>query len=147
MSELFKSLEKATLGTCRPLTEVLDGVRWNADGLVPAIAQQHDSGEVLMMAWMNRESLQETLSTGRVCYWSRSRGKLWRKGESSGQEQRLKRIHLDCDGDTVLLSVDQTGPACHTGRRSCFYLEVNAEQARIDSEPMIDPATLYPGKR
>ncbi|GHA86734.1 phosphoribosyl-AMP cyclohydrolase [Modicisalibacter luteus] len=147
MSELFKSLEAAPLGTCRPVTEVLDDVRWNADGLIPAIAQQHDSGEVLMMAWMNRESLQETLRTGRVCYWSRSRGKLWRKGESSGQEQHLKRAHLDCDGDTLLLRVDQTGPACHTGRRSCFYLAVSAEQANIDSEPMIDPAELYSGKR
>lgn len=147
MSELFKTLENASPGTRRPLAEILEAVRWNEGGLIPAIAQQHDSGEVLMMAWMNRESLQETLRTGRVCYWSRSRGKLWRKGESSGQEQHLKRAWLDCDGDTLLLSVDQTGPACHTGRRSCFYLEVDAEQASVDSEPMIDPAQLYSGKR
>ena len=147
MSELFKSLETAATGSHRPLVEILEAVRWNADGLVPAIAQQHDSGEVLMMAWMNRESLQETLATQRVCYWSRSRGKLWRKGESSGQEQHLKQARLDCDGDTLLLSVDQTGPACHTGRRSCFYVALDAEQARVDSEPMIDPAELYTDKR
>ena len=145
MSELFKSLETAETGTRRPLMEIMDAIRWNDGGLIPAIAQQHDSGEVLMMAWMNREALQETLTTGRVCYWSRSRGKLWRKGESSGQEQHLKQAHLDCDGDTLLLSVDQTGPACHTGRRSCFYVEINAERAQICSDPMIDPTELYSG--
>ncbi|MEC9483313.1 MAG: phosphoribosyl-AMP cyclohydrolase [Halomonas sp.] len=147
MSELFKTLETAATGTHQPLGDVLDALRWNADGLVPAIAQQHDTGEVLMMAWMNRESLQETLATGRVCYWSRSRGKLWRKGESSGQEQHLKQARLDCDGDTLLLSVDQTGPACHTGRRSCFYVALDAGRATIDSAPLIDPAELYAGKR
>jgi phosphoribosyl-AMP cyclohydrolase len=103
------------------LTALLDAVRFSADGLVPAIAQQAGSGEVLMMAWMNREALIETVTTGRVCYWSRSRGGLWRKGESSGQVQRLKELRVDCDGDTLLLVVDQTGVACHTGRRSCFY--------------------------
>ena len=112
-------------------------------GLVPAIAQQHDSGEVLMMAWMNRESLAETIATGRVCYWSRSRGKLWRKGESSGQSQRLVELRIDCDGDTLLLRVEQTGVACHTGRRSCFYraLEDGKLVERLDVE--IDPKTLY----
>ncbi|SFH72704.1 phosphoribosyl-AMP cyclohydrolase [Modicisalibacter xianhensis] len=147
MSELFKSLENASSGTRRPLMEIFDSIRWNEGGLIPAIAQQHDTGEVLMMAWMNRASLQETLDTGRVCYWSRSRGKLWRKGESSGQEQHLKQARLDCDGDTLLLSVDQTGPACHTGRRSCFYVALDAEQATVDSEPMISPSELYSGKR
>ena len=92
-------------------------VTFDAQGLVPTVAQQHDTGEVLMMAWMNREALAETLATGRVCYWSRSRGQLWRKGESSGQTQRLVRLKVDCDGDTLLLAVDQTGVACHTGRR------------------------------
>lgn len=147
MSEVFKTLEAAEPGTRRPLSELLDAIRWNADGLIPAIAQQYDSGEVLMMAWMNRESLRETLATGRVCYWSRSRGKFWRKGESSGQEQHLKAAHLDCDGDTLLLNVDQTGPACHTGRRSCFYVALDAERGEVDAEPMIDPAELYAGKR
>lgn len=143
MSELFKQLEKAPLGTRRPTAEILDAIAWNADGLVPAVAQQHDSGEVLMMAWMNRESLEETLASGRVCYWSRSRGKLWRKGETSGQEQQLRAAHLDCDGDTLLLRVDQTGPACHTGRRSCFYVALDAEGSEIDSTPIIDPDELY----
>lgn len=147
MSELFKSLESAEHGTRHPLAAILSAARWNDDGLLPAIAQQHDSGEVLMMAWMNRQALEETLTTGRVCYFSRSRGKLWRKGESSGQEQHLKAVHFDCDGDTLLLSVDQTGPACHTGRRSCFYVAVNAEHGEIDAEPLIDPAELYAGKR
>lgn len=143
MSELFKRLETASYGTRYSTADVLDAIAWNADGLIPAIAQQHDSGEVLMMAWMNRESLEETLATGRVCYWSRSRGKLWRKGESSGQEQHLRAAHMDCDGDTLLLSVDQTGPACHTGRRSCFYVALDSRMSEIAAEPMIDPEALY----
>jgi phosphoribosyl-AMP cyclohydrolase len=101
--------------------ELLALVSFNTDGLVPAIAQQHDTGEVLMMAWMNRDAIDETLSTGRVCYYSRSRAGLWRKGETSGQVQHLKELRVDCDGDTLLLLVDQKGVACHTGRRSCFY--------------------------
>ena len=104
---------------------------------------EQQTRRVLMMAWMNREALEETLATGRVCYWSRSRGRLWRKGESSGQQQHLRRAALDCDGDTLLLQVDQTGPACHTGRRSCFYVALEADRARITSAPLIDPATLY----
>jgi len=104
--------------------EILDAVAFNADGLVPAVAQQHDTGEVLMMAWMNGESIAETLETGRVCYWSRSRKSLWRKGETSGHVQTLREMRLDCDGDTLLLLVDQTGPACHTNRRSCFFRAV-----------------------
>ena len=99
----------------------LDRIAFDAAGLVPAIAQQHDTGEVLMVAWMNREAVAETLATGRVCYWSRSRRAPWRKGETSGQVQRLVEMRLDCDGDTLLLLVDQHGVACHTGRRSCFY--------------------------
>ena len=105
-------------------TEILAEVKFNADGLVPAIAQQHDTGEVLMMAWMNRESIAETLETGRVCYWSRSRAALWRKGETSGHVQTLHEMRLDCDGDTLLLLLDQTGPACHTNRRNCFFRAV-----------------------
>lgn len=96
-----------------------------------------------MMAWMNREALEETLRTSRVCYYSRSRGKLWRKGESSGQQQQLISAALDCDGDTLLLQVEQTGPACHTGRRSCFYVAITPTRAHITSEPLIDPAELY----
>ncbi|MEQ6917464.1 phosphoribosyl-AMP cyclohydrolase [Halomonas aquatica] len=143
MSESFKTLERAPRDSQVPLSDILAAIGFNADGLIPAIAQQHDSGEVLMMAWMNREALEQTLRTGRVCYWSRSRGKLWRKGESSGQQQRLKAAALDCDGDTLLLQVDQTGPACHSGRRSCFYVALEGDQARISSDPLIDPDTLY----
>src|ERR1700688_3636591 len=96
------------------LEELLAAVRFDADGLVAAIAQQHDTGEVLMLAWMSREAVAETLATGRVTYWSRSRQALWRKGESSGHIQKLVSLSLDCDGDALLVSVDQTGPACHT---------------------------------
>ncbi|QTR52958.1 phosphoribosyl-AMP cyclohydrolase [Thiothrix unzii] len=125
------------------LTETLDSLKYNADGLIPAIAQQFDTHEVLMMAWMNRASIEETLETGRVCYWSRSRNRFWRKGESSGQMQVLKEFRIDCDADTILLLVDQTGPACHTGRRSCFYNRVEGDQVIIDREVLIDPSTLY----
>lgn len=125
------------------IDELLSQLAFNEDGLIPAIAQQHDSGEVLMMAWMNEESIAETLRNNRVCYWSRSRQKLWRKGESSGQVQLLKGFRVDCDADTLLLEVDQTGPACHTGRRSCFYRIVEGNSLLTDSEPLIDPKTLY----
>ena len=122
---------------------VLATLAFNGDGLVPAIAQQHDTGEVLMMAWMNREAVEETLRTGRVCYFSRSRGKLWRKGETSGQQQVLKDFRFDCDGDTVLLLVDQSGVACHTGRRSCFYSAAR-DGAVVEVAPvLVDPADLY----
>lgn len=144
---LFKQLERATPEDSLPaVATLLAAVRFNTDGLIPAIAQQHDSKEVLMMAWMNRQALEETLTTRRVCYYSRSRGKLWRKGESSGQQQQLISAALDCDGDTLLLQVEQTGPACHTGRRSCFYIAVSDEQASITSNPLIDPDDLY-GKK
>lgn len=97
---------------------------WDGRGLIPAIAQDHGTGEVLMLAWMSRESLAETLRTGQVTYWSRSRRALWRKGETSGHVQRLVGLRVDCDRDCLLLSVDQTGPACHTGARSCFFTVV-----------------------
>ncbi len=122
---------------------VLEAISFNDDGLVPAIAQQHDSGEVLMMAWMNRDSITETLKSGRVCYWSRSRGKLWRKGESSGQTQELKEFRWDCDNDTILLLVDQKGVACHTGRRSCFYNAVRDSKTAVIAEVEVDPEKLY----
>jgi len=121
----------------------LPDLKFNSDGLIPAIAQQHDSGEVLMMAWMNREAVAETLSTGRVCYYSRSRGKLWRKGESSGQVQTLQEMRWDCDADTLLLQVDQTGVACHTGRRNCFFNAVRDDAITTIADPQVDPDTLY----
>ena len=99
----------------------LSAVKFSDDGLVPVIAQSHTSGAVLMLAWMNRHTLEKTLSTGHVTYWSRSRAKAWRKGESSGNVQRLVEAWIDCDGDTLLLKVDQLGPACHTGAPSCFF--------------------------
>lgn len=99
-------------------------LRFDANGLIPAIAQDHRTGEVLMMAWMNAESLRQTLSSGRVTYWSRSRQAFWAKGETSGHHQRLIELRVDCDRDCLLLVVDQTGPACHTNRRSCFYTAV-----------------------
>lgn len=136
-------LETATLGASLPWEDIRNSLKWDKDGLIPAIAQQHDSREVLMMAWMNQESLQETLRTGRVCYWSRSRQRLWRKGEESGQVQQLIEARLDCDGDTLLLLVDQTGPACHTGRRNCFYNAIRGERVEVITVPLIDPAELY----
>lgn len=141
--EIFRQLESFASGESVPLSQALEALPWNADGLLPAIAQQYDSGEVLMLAWMNHEALAETLRTGRVCYWSRSRQSLWRKGESSGQVQTLKELRLDCDGDTILLRVDQTGPACHTGRRDCFYNLVQGDRLVVDKAPLIDPAELY----
>lgn len=122
---------------------LLDRIAFDAAGLVPAVAQQHDTGEVLMVAWMNRDAVAETLATGRVCYWSRSRRAPWRKGETSGQVQHLVEMRLDCDGDTLLLLVDQRGVACHTGRRSCFYRAAKdgawAEIAGIE----VPPERLY----
>ena len=120
-------------------------IKFDAQGLVTCIAQQHDSGEVLMVAWMNREALAETLASGRVCYWSRSRQRLWRKGESSGQTQALRELRVDCDGDTLLLLVEQKGVACHTGRRQCFYRAYRQDADRLDEIlPVItDPKDLY----
>ena len=126
------------------LEAALSQIRFDAQGLVPAIAQQHDTGEVLMLAWMSRDSLTETIATGRVCYWSRSRQALWRKGESSGQIQHLVELRLDCDGDAVLLLVDQTGVACHTGRRSCFFRAWRDGGWAVIAEPEVAPETLYP---
>lgn len=104
--------------------EFFSAVKYTKDGLVPVIAQQFDSGEVLMMAWMNEEALKETLSTRRMCYFSRSRQRLWRKGETSGHTQKLIEMRIDCDGDTLLALIDQTGAACHTNNRTCFYRKV-----------------------
>jgi len=143
---ILHQTEKMPVGEGLGLAEVLGGLPYNADGLIPAIAQQYDSKEVLMMAWMNHAAIEETLKTGRVCYWSRSRQAYWRKGESSGQVQELKEMRFDCDGDTILLLVDQTGPACHTGRRDCFYNVVKGDEVIVDAQPLIDPDELY-GKK
>lgn len=125
------------------MTALLDKLAFNEDGLIPAIAQQHGTNEVLMMAWMNRESVEETLRTGQVCYFSRSRNRLWRKGESSGQAQKLVELRLDCDGDTLLLIVDQTGVACHTGRRSCFFTALRDGALVEIAAPLVAPEQLY----
>jgi len=117
---------------------LLDEVRFDAQGLIPAVAQDHASGEVLMVAWMNRAALEETLASGQVTYWSRSRGSLWRKGETSGHRQRLVELRLDCDGDTLLLLVEQLGPACHTNRRSCFYRALRDDALAVIAEPILD---------
>lgn len=122
---------------------VLEAIRFNDQGLVPAIAQQHDTGEVLMMAWMNRELVIETLATRRVCYFSRSRGGLWRKGETSGQTQHLRDFRVDCDGDTILLLVHQDGVACHTGRRNCFFLAEREGELVEIAQPEVSPEALY----
>ena len=111
-------------------------LRYNDKGLIPAIAQQHDTGEVLMLAWMNAESIIETLRTRQVCYFSRSRNRLWRKGETSGHTQRLVDFRIDCDRDTILLLVDQKGAACHTGTRSCFFRAVRNEELTTIAAPL-----------
>lgn len=123
--------------------QVLAAISFDSKGLVPAIAQQHDTGEVLMMAWMSAESIRETLMTGRICYFSRSRGTLWRKGETSGQTQHLKELRIDCDGDTVLLLVQQDGVACHTGRRNCFFRAVRDGDLVEIAAPVISSDALY----
>lgn len=122
---------------------ILNQLTFNDDGLVPAIAQQFDTGEVLMMAWMNADAVRETLETDRVCYWSRSRQSLWRKGESSGQTQSLKEFRWDCDSDTILVQVDQIGVACHTGRRNCFYLALRDGAVTEIADVVTDPDELY----
>ena len=139
-------------GNTTPPTDWLDAVRWDADGLVPAIAQEAGSGDVLMMAWMNREALAQTAARGQAVYWSRSRQRLWHKGEASGHVQQVHEIRLDCDADVVLLKVTQLGHdpgiACHTGRHSCFFERLQpAEDGRwrwAVSDPVLkDPSTIY----
>ena len=125
------------------IEQAVTSILFDAEGLVPAITQQHDSGEVLMMAWMNADAVAETLRTGRVCYYSRSRQTLWRKGENSGQTQSLVDFRIDCDGDTVLLQVDQLGVACHTGRRNCFFNAIRDDGVAIIADVEIYPDELY----
>lgn len=122
----------------------LDEVQWDEDGLVPAIAQDASSGQVLMVAWMNRDAFSETVSSGRAVYWSRSRSRLWRKGEESGHVQTVKEIRLDCDGDVVLLKVDQAGGiACHTGRANCFFRKLEAGNWVITQPVLVEPDEIY----
>ncbi len=124
----------------------LDQVRWDADGLVPAVAQDAQSRQLLMLAWMNRDALAETAASGRAVYWSRSRGRLWRKGEESGHVQHVRQILLDCDGDTVVLLVEQVGGiACHTGRAHCFFHRLQDGRWQVTEAPLKDPATIYHG--
>ena len=113
------------------------------DGLLPAIAQDAATGQVLMLAWMNAEAFAETLRTGRAVYYSRSRGRLWRKGEESGHVQKVRGIYVDCDADTILLRVEQQGAACHEGYRSCFFREVTPAGLRVIAERLVDPAEVY----
>ena len=122
----------------------LDDIKWDAQGLVPAIAQEAGSGKILMMAWMNREALRLTSETGHAVYWSRSRGKLWHKGEASGHQQVVHAIRLDCDGDVVLLEVEQKGGiACHTGRHNCFFRELQGDEW-VEVLPVLkDPGEIY----
>ena len=127
----------------KAIDEVLAALAFDQDGLIGAVAQQFDTGEVLMFAWMDRAALAETLSTGRVCYWSRSRRAPWRKGERSGQEQRLVELRFDCDQDALLLQVDQKGVACHTGRRSCFFTAFRGGRLETIAEVIVDPKMLY----
>ncbi len=126
------------------MTDWLDDINWNSDGLIPAIAQDYQSGRILMLAWMNREALALTVAEQRAIYWSRSRGKLWRKGEDSGHVQKLHELRLDCDADVIIMQVEQLGGiACHTGRQSCFY-KVLRDGAWVAVDPVLkDPQAIY----
>ena len=121
----------------------LAAIQFDAQGLVPAIAQQHDTGEILMMAWMDRAAVSETMRTGRVCYWSRSRKAAWRKGDTSGHIQTLVDLRIDCDGDTLVVLVDQTGVACHTGRHNCFFRALREEKLSEIAPVLVPPQEMY----
>ena len=122
----------------------LDDIKWTSEGLVPVIAQDADDGTILMFAWMNRESLALTAREGHAVYWSRSRGKLWHKGEESGHQQRVREIRLDCDNDVVLIMVEQKGGiACHTGRRSCFFQRLEGDEWQAVEPVLKDPDEIY----
>ena len=126
------------------MTDWLNTVHWDAQGLVPAIAQDATSGDVLMVAWMNREALEQTVASGEAVYWSRSRGKLWHKGEESGHRQKVREVRLDCDADVILLKVEQVGGiACHTGRVRCFFRRLD-QGVWVETDPVLkDPAKIY----
>ncbi|MDX2424759.1 MAG: phosphoribosyl-AMP cyclohydrolase [Cycloclasticus sp.] len=126
------------------MSQWLDDVRWDDKGLVPAIAQDHESGKILMFAWMNKEALKLTAEQGHAVYWSRSRNKLWHKGEESGHQQIIHDIRVDCDNDVILLSVEQKGGiACHTGRETCFYRKLDDQQWQTTDPVLKDPETIY----
>lgn len=126
------------------MSDYLSEIQWTADGLVPAIAQDMHTGKILMMAWMNREALEETVNSGKAVYYSRSRKALWRKGESSGHEQIVHQIKLDCDADVIVLSIEQKGSiACHTGRESCFYRQLIDGQWQLKEPVLKDPGEIY----
>ena len=125
-------------------TNWLDELNWDANGLVPVIAQEHDTGDVVMFAWMNREALQLSWETKQAVYWSRSRNRLWRKGEESGHVQKIHEIRLDCDEDVVLLKIEQVGGiACHTGRHSCFFKKLENDNWLVDQPVIKDPQEIY----
>ena len=128
------------------IDKMLAAVRFDGQGLVPAIAQQHGTGEVLMMAWMDRDAVAETMRTGRMCYWSRSRKGRWRKGDTSGHIQELVELRIDCDGDTLLAEVEQTGVACHTGRHNCFFRAIRNGELEEIAPVEIDMATVGKAK-
>lgn len=123
------------------INQMIAAIQFNAQGLVAAIAQQHNTGEVLMMAWMDRDAVAETMRTGRVCYWSRSRQAPWRKGDTSGHIQQLVDLRVDCDGDTLLVEVDQTGVACHTGRHNCFFRAIRNGELEAIAPIEVDMTT------
>ena len=132
----LKELESKASGTTFDLDSVLQTLTFNQDGLIPAVAQDIDTKEVLMLAWMDDKAIRSTLEEGQVCYYSRSRKAYWKKGEESGHKQRMVEMYIDCDGDSILLLVNQEGPACHTNRSGCFYLRVEKNTVMISSDPI-----------
>ena len=127
----------------KTVEQIVNGLKFSSEGLIPVISQDHATSEILMMAWMNKEAVRETLRTSRVCYWSRSRKTLWRKGESSGQIQELREFRWDCDSDTVLILIEQKGVACHTGRRNCFFNALRDGNIVTIAEPLVSSSKLY----
>ena len=132
----LKELESKASGTTFDLDSVLQTLTFNQDGLIPAVAQDIDTKEVLMLAWMDDKAIRSTLEEGQVCYYSRSRKAYWKKGEESGHKQRMVEMYIDCDGDSILLLVNQEGPACHTNRPGCFYLRAEKNTVTISSDPV-----------
>lgn len=127
--------------------KILDQLKYDENGLIPAIVQEQGTGRVLMMAWMSKESLQKTIELGKTCFWSRSRNKYWVKGESSGHVQQVKSISFDCDADTLLIEVEQIGAACHEGYKSCFFRKIEGDKVRIIEPRLVDPEKVYGKKK
>jgi phosphoribosyl-AMP cyclohydrolase len=123
--------------------KILDELKYDANGLIPAIVQEQGTGRVLMMAWMNKESLAKTIELGKTCFWSRSRRKYWVKGETSGHVQHVKRISFDCDKDCLLIEVEQIGAACHEGYKSCFFRSIAGDKAEVTEPRLVDPGKVY----